>query len=656
MLGSLFSLVFAAISLDGVSGGELRAIAGFDANNVHVGDPMTLTVDFVGQADFASLHPPELSREVDRKTWKVDDVSAKTETYRNARRLTYRVRPVREGVLEFPALTFSYMSALSNAPALVSTSPVLVHAKPGAQVALAELEYGRTNLPLPDGLVLNLKGSQWGTVLSEDELFAWRKACANPSAEAFAAFGFPEARLNEAACELIAGNWARASRIYSLLEWRIGQTPTVERGIVAALALKTGDPNAELPMWRQVLRPVLRFAWPGRILSIVGAVLALALLLVLLRKAVRILACAAVVFVAAGAFAADPFEEMDKHIQMMQRQMRQHMEEMTMMMGGGGMSLSINGRPAPKVEIKATARPEKADLRAGEPFNLILALDMPKNCTISNVGFVPSQTAGLSSAGAAGNLSDGRSADTNNVVRRIAVPIRYDAPFRGRVTFQVTGTYECRIQSGSRGRVFSQTFSSDFRSETPPIWMEVKPLPTENQPADFSGAVGNSFKLSQKADRYMVETNDVVTVVGTLEFNGYVPPDMFPDALDRSDGRVVFRRYFVADGRPATEEVSFSYYDVDAREYRRISSRGMPLRYAAEKEDEPATVVVNDGIGAGEHGGRLLRLRFAPRESAREVAVSESSSANLSVTETFGDWVRVDDGRHAGWVRKEDLE
>jgi len=656
MLGSVFSVVFAAISLDGVSGGELRAIASFDANNVHVGDPMTLTVDFIGQADFASLHPPELSREVDRKVWKVDDVSAKTETYRNARRLTYRVRPVREGVLEFPALTFSYMSALSNAPAYVSTSPVPVHAKPGAQVALAELEYGRTNLPLPDGLVLNLKGSPWGTMLSEDELFAWRKACANPTAEAFAAFSFPEARLNEAACELIAGNWARASRIYSLLEWRIGQTSAVERGIVAVLALKTGDPNAELPMWRQVLRPVLRFAWPGRVLTVVGAALALALLLFLLRKAVRILACAAFVFVALDSFAADPFEEMDKHFQMMQRQMRQQMEEMTMMMGGGGMSLTINGQPAPKIEIKATARPEKADLRAGEPFNLILALEMPKSCTISNVNFTPSQTTGLSSAGAVSNLSDGRCADTNNVVRRIAVPIRYDAPFKGRVTFQVNGMYECRIQSGSHGRVFSHTFSSDFRTETPPIWMEVKPLPTDNQPADFSGAVGKSFKLSQKADRYMVETNDIVTVVGTLEFNGYVPPDMFPDALEHSDRRLVFRRYFIADGKPATDEVSFSYYDVDAHGYKRVSARGMPLRYAAEKEDEPATVVVNSGVGTGERGGRLLRLRFAPRESAREVAVSDSASASISVTETFGEWARVDDGRHAGWVRKEELE
>ena len=89
--------MIAAIALDGVTGGELRAEARFDANNVHVGDPMTLTVDFAGDADFAALHPPELSREVDRNVWKVDDASARTETFRDARRLTYRVRPLKQG-------------------------------------------------------------------------------------------------------------------------------------------------------------------------------------------------------------------------------------------------------------------------------------------------------------------------------------------------------------------------------------------------------------------------------------------------------------------------------------------------------------------------------------------------------------------------------
>ncbi|MBQ8126554.1 MAG: hypothetical protein IJ173_11865, partial [Kiritimatiellae bacterium] len=108
-------LLLGTINLDGVTGGRLTARAAFDANNVRLGDPMILTVDFIGTADFAELHPPALSREVDRRAWKVDDVSAKTDTYRDARRLIYRVRPLREGVLEFPALEFSYNGGAARA-------------------------------------------------------------------------------------------------------------------------------------------------------------------------------------------------------------------------------------------------------------------------------------------------------------------------------------------------------------------------------------------------------------------------------------------------------------------------------------------------------------------------------------------------------------
>ena len=47
--------------------------------------------------------------------------------------------------------------------------------------------------------------------------------------------------MNEARCAILAGNWARALKIYRRLEWRIGQTPEIEQGLVAALALRYED-------------------------------------------------------------------------------------------------------------------------------------------------------------------------------------------------------------------------------------------------------------------------------------------------------------------------------------------------------------------------------------------------------------------------------
>ena len=64
-------LLLAAIKLAGVTGGELTTRAYFDVNNAKVGDPLVLTIDFIGEADFTALHPPALSRHVDRADWKV---------------------------------------------------------------------------------------------------------------------------------------------------------------------------------------------------------------------------------------------------------------------------------------------------------------------------------------------------------------------------------------------------------------------------------------------------------------------------------------------------------------------------------------------------------------------------------------------------------
>ena len=252
MMSFLSIAVLCAISLPGVTGSNLRTRAFFDANNVKVGDPLVLTVDFLGEAEFRNLHPPALSKAVDRRDWKLDDASAKTDTFRDARRLTYRIRPMREGVLWFPGLEFEYTGP-SGERRTAKSNAVPVHAKGGAQVVVAEM------LEMDDGgTAAPAIISDPGVPLDGDSLFAWRMACAKPTADAFAAFGFPAAKLNEPSCAVREANWSRALGICRRLEWRVGQTPEIENVIVAALALRFDNPKAELPVWRQELRPVLR--------------------------------------------------------------------------------------------------------------------------------------------------------------------------------------------------------------------------------------------------------------------------------------------------------------------------------------------------------------------------------------------------------------
>ncbi len=642
MMSAFFSSLFlAAISLAGVTGERLTARAHFDANNVRLGDPMILMVDFVGTADFATLHPPALSRAVDRKIWKVDDASAKTDTHRTARRLTYRVRPLKEGVLEFPALSFAYADASDGTEVVVSTKPVPVHVKPGAQAALAGLDADLDGLPMPDGIRVALASDP-----GDETRFRWEKACRKPTAAAFAAFDFPEARLNEAACHVLEGNWAKAIRVYSLLEWRIGQTPEIEHGLVAALARRHGSAAAELPVWRTAFRPVLRFAWLGRVLSLLGGFAALALVFWACGRLIRMFACFGAILLVSSAGAqptADPFAEMD-------RMMQRAFGNMNAMMGG----FSLNGVEQEPPKITARAELSRSDVRVGDAFEFIVSLESPKSTTLEQVQLRPSDMFGMTVLGNLENLTDGVSSNPSNVVRRISVPVRYDVPYRGAVSFRVEGMASGRRDVGDGRRRRSFSFSQSFGAETPPVRLDVKPLPTDGQPADFTGAVGTAFRLHQSADRTRVETNDVVIVTCVLDYRGYVPIEAVPNALELDEKRAVWQSYFIADGAPHVPPVEFVYYDAAKKSYERVTAKGPKLSYVTRARTDVAETVAVDALAT--RAGELLKLRFAPSASAPLVGTVPKPPPPPAPRETCGAWSRIITPTHAGWVRTEELK
>ena len=578
MLNGLVGMLLAAVALTGVTGERLKARAFFDANNVKVGDPMVLTVDFIGSADFAALHPPALARVVDRKTWRVDDDSAKTDTFRDARRLTYRVRPLREGVLWFPEVEFAY-SGPDGAPQTVRSNAIPVHAKPGAQVVVEGLGEDVETMPEPPPLRTRVES----VVLTDDDDFAWRRACSKPTADAFADFDFPEGRFNEARCAILEGDWKRALGIYSKLEWRVGQTPEVERGIVAALATRYQNPQVELPVWRQVGRIVLRHGWKGRVGLVVGALVGIVLLFWLLSRAIRLLACLALIALPFAASAEDPFaifEQMEEHMRQMQQQMQQRMNAFGFLSGGE----MAQEQP---VRIVATVKTSKPELQVGDGFEFICELDAPKDCSLEQIQLEPSETFGLRSTGHSQNLPDAESANPSNVVKRFSVPVRYDVPFRGELSFTVGGMVSARRR---RGRM-NYSFSNSFSTKTAPVKVDVKPLASDGQPDDFSGIVAVNVSLVESTDGTCVESNDVITLTYALRHDGYLPADWMPDgvAFEWERGTpanagpfrdvVVWRRYFVADGADRTPELVFSYYDPKTKTYKRVRAGGRHVTY-----------------------------------------------------------------------------
>ena len=581
----MLSLLLAAIQLVGVEGTDLRARAFFDANNVKVGDPLVLTIDFLGNADFKDLHPPALAKAVGRQDWKLDDVSAKTDTFRDARRLTYRVRPMREGVLWFPSLEFEYEGP-DGAKRITRSNEIPVHAKGGAQVNMdAEMSEDTNAMPKPPELIREFQVSGLRSQVSEDELFRWKKAMAKPTADAFAEFDFPAARMNEATCAIREGNWARAMKIYQKLEWTIGQTPEMEKGMVAALALKYDNPAVELPVWRQVLRPILVFGWKGRVGIVLGGFAALALLFWLLGRGIRAVACLAVVIgFASSAEAQGLFQQMEEQMRRMHQQMQQSM---------GSFSFAFGEKvEREQVRVTAAVATSKPVLQVGDPFEFIIALEYPKTASVGQIRLAPSESFGLVFIGQAQNLTDGKASNPSNVVKRLAVPARYDVPYKGKVSFSIAGMVSGR-ETRNRG-MFTMSFSNSFQCDTPPLAINVRPLPSANQPTDFAGIISEGLRIHETCDILTPETNDVVTITYRMFPRGYVPADFLPKGsafewmrqTDR-EGRVAeieYRRYFVADGAAKTPELVIPYYDPRTKTYKAAKTGGTPLKYTAAKE------------------------------------------------------------------------
>ena len=607
-------LLFCVIHLGGVSGESLRARAFFDANNVHVGDPLVLTVDFMGEATFTDLHPPALARTVSSRDWKVDDLSAKTDTFADGRRLVYRVRPMREGVLVFPTLAFSY-AAPNGETNIVRANAIPVHARAGRQVVVAEMGEDETTLPPPPALVEDATFCAEGLVLSDDEAFKWRKACASPTADAFAAFAFPAARLNEATCAIREGNWARALSIYRRLEWRMGQTREIETGIVAALALKAGSPAVELPVVRQVLRPILRFAWAGRVALAVGALLFVVALFYALSRLVRTLAAFALLVAFVPLAQAETVETVTTNAD------GTIVHRKVVTGGSGNFSFSFSssssssssggasskafknffddedaffGRRRRKarapVEIAVRMEADKESVVVGETFNLVLSIDQPRDVSFDQgVNLTVAENGRVAPIGRAVPLAAIKSENPTNVISRLSFPMRAYASMTN-LHFTVTGDY-----------AFADDPSFFFRTTTPYSSGEkvcslvVVPPPEEDRPADFGGLVAESASLFELCDILAPETNDVITITYRLKTEtgfapaAFLPKDAAYEWTRQSDGagslsEIVYRRYFVADGAETTPPFSITYYDLRRRAYRTLTVGGKKLKYQLEGE------------------------------------------------------------------------
>lgn len=228
----------------------------------------------------------------------------------------------------------------------------------------------------------------------------------------------------------------------------------------------------------------------------------------------------------------------------------------------------------------------------------------------------------------------------------------------GRLPFQLQleATYLVRRQSGSSSPFASQgPFANDIlnnfleglekkpvRITTPENTLEVLPLPKENQPQDFSGAIGD-FALQVKAVPTSVEVGQPLSISMVIEGTGnfdrveapviadqpgwksYSPSSKFFPNKDGRQGSKVFEQAIVIKDKAINHipQISFSYFDPKQKQYVTRTSPPIPLKVneTTVQKTAPspvtATAVAPEGHASGTSPAKASgKPNLAPIHSA----------------------------------------
>jgi hypothetical protein len=156
---------------------------------------------------------------------------------------------------------------------------------------------------------------------------------------------------------------------------------------------------------------------------------------------------------------------------------------------------------------------------------------------------------------------------------------------------------------------FNRYKTVDLDLTTKPVTINVKPLPSQNMPADFSGAVGE-FDFSSSLDKNECKANDAITLKFTVSGKGNVelvdklnvkfPPDF--EVYDPKISKKITSTQYSVSGRKTFEyliiprnpgnfkipPVKFSYYSLKKKKYITLQSTEYDI-----------TVAKGDGTSSG---------------------------------------------------------
>lgn len=173
---------------------------------------------------------------------------------------------------------------------------------------------------------------------------------------------------------------------------------------------------------------------------------------------------------------------------------------------------------------------------------------------------------------------------------------------------------------------FGSSMMGDREVRSAPVTIQVRPLPTEGKPADFSGAVG-SFRMRAELLTKTPKTNESLTIRLTLEGTGNLkqvtsPTISFPQDFEVYDPKETYEEkisatevygkkiieYFAIPRRTGAVTIpslSFSYFDPHLGRYETLHSQPFSLQVAQGRE------TAADDRGSQRQQEQLLRQLYA---------------------------------------------
>ena len=320
--------------------------------------------------------------------------------------------------------------------------------------------------------------------------------------------------------------------------------------------------------------------------------------------------------------------------------------------------------------VQASVALVPAETVVGEPSALVFSFEVENGVSVDNLNFrgLPEAADGKLIYGEPERLSDGTSTKPGHVVQRVRLPVRFLSPYSGEIAPAVAGMLVTRRGNGTS---FSFTSSVNFSARCPATKIDVTPLPEAGRPADFTGAVGKNFRLSQRLTPSSVHPGDLVTAEYTLVFDGYFPTNVLPKIeglgasfktyepkeTKRTARTVTWRQMIVPLTAAATNAAALSvdYYDVAAKRYATVRTAAARLSFVSKEaaSTENTAVRVDAQGSTAPHSAtnaQPVTLRFAPSDVSPAVAVLPPGTPVKTLARQ-GAWKRVEAPNAIGWTR-----